>query len=41
MPHHHHVGKHLWMIAVVIGAAIVGLAIWFVRRRAEAAKPAE
>ncbi|MBA7470000.1 MAG: DedA family protein [Bradyrhizobium icense] len=45
MPHHHHVGKHLWMIAVVIGAAIVGLVIWFVRRRhgkdGAAAKPAK
>ena len=42
MPHHGHIGKNLWMCAVVAGAIIVGLAIWFVRRRrAEAAKPAE
>lgn len=33
MPHHKHVGKHLWIYAVVIGAVIAGLAIWFVRRR--------
>jgi membrane-associated protein len=33
MPHHGHVGKNLWMCAVVAGAIIVGLAIWFVRRR--------
>ncbi len=41
MPHHQHIGKHLWIYAVVIGAIIVGLAIWFVRRRAEAASPAK
>lgn len=43
MPHHHHVGKHLWIYAVVIGALIVGLAIWFARRRrrATAAIPAK
>jgi len=33
LPHHEHVGKHLWVYAVVIGAAVLGAAIWFVRRR--------
>jgi membrane-associated protein len=33
MPHHLHVGKHLWIIAVVCGAAIAALVLWFVRRR--------
>lgn len=44
MPHYEHVGKHIWMIAVLIGAAVVGLAIWFVRRRrrgVEATNPAK
>lgn len=33
MPHHEHVGKHLWMYAVAGGAIILGLAIWTIRRR--------
>ncbi|MBR0717365.1 DedA family protein [Bradyrhizobium liaoningense] len=33
MPHHEHVGKHLWMYAVVGCAIILGLAIWTIRRR--------
>jgi membrane protein DedA with SNARE-associated domain len=33
LPHHEHVGKHLWMVAVIGGALIVGLAFWTVRRR--------
>jgi membrane protein DedA with SNARE-associated domain len=43
LAHHEHVGKHVWICAVVIGAVIVGLAIWLIRRyrRAGAAKPAE
>ena len=32
VPHHGHVGKHVWIIAVVVGAAILGAAIWTVRR---------
>lgn len=41
LPHHEHVGKHLWIYAVVGGAAILALAMWTVRRRhARAAKPA-
>ena len=44
MPHHQHVGKHLWMVAVVVGAVILGAAIWIIRHHAlggSAAKPAE
>jgi membrane-associated protein len=33
LPHHEHVGKHLWMFAVLGGAVILALAIWTVRRR--------
>jgi membrane protein DedA with SNARE-associated domain len=33
LPHHEHVGKHLWMFTAVGGAIIVGLAIWTIRRR--------
>ena len=33
LPHHEHIGKHLWMIAVIGGAMIVALVYWTVRRR--------
>ncbi len=33
LPHHEHVGKHLWMLTVAGGALILGLAIWTIRRR--------
>ncbi|MGY8666270.1 DedA family protein [Bradyrhizobium sp. UFLA05-109] len=33
LPHHGHPAKHIWMLAVVGVAIIVGLVIWFVRRR--------
>jgi hypothetical protein len=33
LPHHEHVGKHLWMYAVAFGAVILGAAIWTIRRR--------
>jgi membrane-associated protein len=32
LPHHEHVGKHLWMLAVV-GASIVAFGVWTLRRR--------
>ncbi|MBI5322656.1 DedA family protein [Bradyrhizobium sp.] len=42
LPHHEHVGKHLWMYAVVGGAAILALAIRTMRRRrGGAVKPAK
>ncbi|MGY3531920.1 MULTISPECIES: DedA family protein [Bradyrhizobium] len=46
LPHHQHVGKHLWMFAVAGGAIILTLAIWTIRRRhggglIEPSKPAE
>ncbi|MET4391618.1 membrane protein DedA with SNARE-associated domain [Bradyrhizobium sp. F1.4.3] len=33
LPHHDHVGKHIWILSVVGVAIIVGLAIWTIRRR--------
>lgn len=33
LPHHEHVGKHIWMLAVVGGAILLALAIWTIRRR--------
>ncbi|MGY8637739.1 DedA family protein [Bradyrhizobium sp. 14AA] len=33
LPHHEHVGKHLWMFTVVGVAIVLGLAIWTLRRR--------
>ena len=46
LPHHEHVGKHLWMFAVAGGAVILALAVWTIRRRhggslIEPAKPAK
>src|SRR3954452_19645482 len=43
LPHHHHTGKHLWMLAVLGGALIVTIAIWAIRRRRSggAIEPAE
>jgi membrane protein DedA with SNARE-associated domain len=46
LPHHEHVGKHLWMFAVLGCALVVALAVWTIRRRhgggvIEPAKPAE
>jgi membrane-associated protein len=32
LPHHEHVGKHLWMLAVA-AASIVALGVWALRRR--------
>ncbi|TYO65170.1 DedA family protein [Bradyrhizobium hipponense] len=43
LPHHEHVGKHIWMLSVVGVAIIAGLAIWTIHRRhgggVAAAKP--
>ena len=33
LPHHEHVGKHLWIFTVTGGAIILGLMIWTLRRR--------
>ncbi|MGY4400553.1 DedA family protein [Bradyrhizobium sp. USDA 3315] len=46
LPHHGHVGKHLWMFAVAGGAVILALVAWTIRRRhggslIEPAKPAK
>ena len=32
LPHHEHVGKHMWILAVIAGA-IVALGVWALRRR--------
>jgi membrane-associated protein len=43
LPHHEHIGKHIWMLGVVGVAIIAGLAVWYYRRRPSdsiaAAKP--
>ena len=44
LPHHQGTGKHVWMLAVLGGALVIAVAIWFVRRRqgggaVETAKP--
>ena len=33
LPHHHGLGKLLWMLAVLVGAPILALAVWALRRR--------
>ncbi|MCG2628990.1 DedA family protein [Bradyrhizobium sp. WYCCWR 13023] len=33
LPHHEHIGKHIWMFSVIGVAIVVGLAIWTIRRR--------
>ena len=37
LPHHEHIGKHLWMLAVLGGGLIVTLVVWAIRRRRERA----
>jgi membrane-associated protein len=33
IPHHSGIAKHTWIIAVIVGALVVGLAAWLIRRR--------
>ena len=33
LPHHEHIGKHIWIFSVVGVAIVLGLAIWTIRRR--------
>ncbi|WP_375311509.1 DedA family protein [Bradyrhizobium sp. A5] len=33
LPHHAHVGKHIWMLTVVGVAIVGGLGVWYYRRR--------
>jgi membrane protein DedA with SNARE-associated domain len=33
LPHHHGLGKHIWILTVLAGTLIVALAIWALRRR--------
>jgi membrane protein DedA with SNARE-associated domain len=37
IPHHSGIGRHYWMLTVVCGALLAGLAIWAIRRRKGAA----
>jgi membrane protein DedA with SNARE-associated domain len=43
LPHHEHVGKHIWMLAVIGGAIVLSVTVWIYRRRSgggvAAAKP--
>jgi membrane-associated protein len=45
LPYHQHAGKHIWILAVIGGGAILALALWIIRRRRsdtvieQAAKP--
>lgn len=43
LSHHEHVGKHLWMWAVAVGALVAALGSWMLRRRhgQPAAEPAQ
>jgi Uncharacterized membrane-associated protein len=33
IPHHSGIGKHYWMLTVVVGALVIGLTVWAIRRR--------
>jgi len=33
IPHHTGIGKHYWMLAVIVGALMIALATWMIRRR--------
>ncbi|OKO74448.1 membrane protein [Bradyrhizobium sp. NAS80.1] len=33
LPHHEHVGKHIWILSVVGVAIVLGLTFWTIRRR--------
>jgi membrane-associated protein len=33
LPHHGHIGKHIWILTVVAVAIVLGLAVWIYRRR--------
>jgi membrane protein DedA with SNARE-associated domain len=33
LPHHEHIGKHIWMLSVVAAAIVLGAAVWIYRRR--------
>lgn len=33
LPHHQHVGKHIWMLTVIAVAILGGLGVWYYRRR--------
>jgi membrane-associated protein len=33
LPHHEHVGKNIWILAVVAGAIVLGVALWLRHRR--------
>ncbi|WP_431205540.1 DedA family protein [Bradyrhizobium betae] len=33
LPHHEHIGKHIWMLSVVAAAIVLSAAVWIYRRR--------
>ena len=33
LPHHGHIGKHIWILTVVSIAIVLGLVVWTIRRR--------
>jgi membrane protein DedA with SNARE-associated domain len=33
LPHHEHLGKHIWILSVTGVAIVLGLAVWTIRRR--------
>lgn len=33
LPHHDHIGKHLWILAVLGGGLVLTLVVWIIRRR--------
>jgi membrane protein DedA with SNARE-associated domain len=33
LPHHGHIGKHIWILTVIGVAIVLGLAVWIYRRR--------
>jgi membrane protein DedA with SNARE-associated domain len=40
IPHHQGLDKHYWILSVIVGAIVVALATWVIRRRRGAIEPA-
>jgi membrane protein DedA with SNARE-associated domain len=41
LPHHQHVGKHIWILGVIGVAVVLSIAVWLIRRRAGGVAAAE